>query len=406
METQYYKKGFGLKQSVKEPIQLDYNSALIDRIREAGNVLTRGDLTVRLAKEFGFCYGVDRTVQYAYETREKFPHKTIYITNEVIHNPAVNEKLIEMNMCFLNGRYAGAKRYEDLGADDVVLVPAFGVTVDEMELLRQKGCIIVDTTCGSVLNVWKNVERYAREGITSIVHGKYWHEETLATCSQVLRYPGAHYLVLRDLKETDFVCDFIRRGGDRDAFLKKFERATSPAFDPNEHLKSIGLANQTTMMCSESLEIERRLREAMRSRVPGEDQLRARFQAFDTICTATQDRQDAVNEMLKHKLDLLIVVGGFNSSNTSHLAEIGVERGLATYHIEDARCLVGRNAIRHKNVHTNAEEVVEGWMPEGPVIAGVTSGASTPNSKTGEVIEKLFEIKGAALPREQAGNAA
>lgn len=398
-DTQYFKKGFGLKKTVKEPIRQDYNSRLIDHICETGFEITFGELTVRLAREFGFCYGVDRTVQYAYETREKFPDKTIYITNEVIHNPSVNERLIEMNMCFLNGRYAGEKRYEDLVANDIVLVPAFGVTSDEMELLRKKGCITVDTTCGSVLNVWKNVERYARDGITSIVHGKYWHEETLATCSQVKRYPNAQYLVLRDLKETEFVCDFIRDGGSKEEFTRKFERATGPGFDPERDLQRIGLANQTTMMCSESLEIEKRLRSAILAR-HGADEMKQRFLAFDTICTATQDRQDAVFGLLKQKLDLMIVVGGFNSSNTSHLAEIGVERGIPTYHIEDARCFIGEDTIRHKSVDSNSEERKKDWLPDGPLIVGVTSGASTPNSKTGEVIEKLFDLKGVSIHKK------
>src|SRR5688572_3825239 len=186
----YFQKGFGLKSLVKEPIERDYRSALVDRIRADGNRLVAGDLNLTLAKEFGFCYGVDRTVDYAYQTLLKFPDRRIFITDEIIHNPFVNERLIERGMKFLFGRYACGVKLGDLGQQDIVIIPAFGVTAGLMDELKKLGPILVDTTCGSVLNVWKNVERYAQDGFTAVVHGKWDHEETLATVPQAHKYPG------------------------------------------------------------------------------------------------------------------------------------------------------------------------------------------------------------------------
>jgi 4-hydroxy-3-methylbut-2-enyl diphosphate reductase len=394
-ETKLFQKGLGLKAEVQAPLQKDYKGWIVDLARANDFRLQAGELTIRLAKEFGFCYGVDRAVEYAYEARTRFPDRDIYITGEIIHNPYVNRRLEEMGIRFLDGPYGTVQKFEPISASDVVLLPAFGVSTTEMEILRGRGCILVDTTCGSVLNVWKNVERYARSGFTSIVHGKYWHEETKATISRATRFPGGHYLVVRDMDEAQAVCIYIEQGGDAHAFLRKFSSCCSPSFDPDRELEKIGLANQTTMLSSESLAIEGKLRKAM-ARRHGEAELANRFRSFDTICSATQERQDAVVELMREKVDLMLVLGGYNSSNTTHLAEISSKHS-PTYHIADSSCLVSPTEIRHKPVHENDEAVTRNWLSTGPLTVGITAGASTPDVKVDESIERLISFRGLAL---------
>src|SRR5947209_7303223 len=325
----------------------NYHSALVERVKAEDFTYRAGRLTVHLAREFGFCYGVDRAVDYAYQTRERFPDRSVFLTGEIIHNPHVNEKLRTMGIQFLSDEDVGLDR---LGPNDVVILPAFGVTMAMLKQLDRRGCTLIDTTCGSVLNVWKNVRRYAEGGYTSIIHGKVWHEETQATASQAVQY-GGNYLVVFDRPETEIVCDYIRRGGDRDAFIRRFEKAASPGFDPDRDLQHIGLANQTTMLMTESLEIGEMIRAAMRDRYD-EAALAGHYQAFDTICSATQDRQDAVVALLRDKpVDLMIVIGGYNSSNTANLARIcAAER--PTFHIADPDCLVSPGEIRHRPIYS------------------------------------------------------
>lgn len=387
-----HRKGLGFKKEAREGLRLDYRSDLLLEILASGNSLTRGDVTVLVAKEFGFCYGVERTIQYCYETRMRFPDRRIFVTDEVIHNPYVNRKLVALGMEFLKGRYRRGASFDDLREGDVVIIPAFGVTVEEFEVLRGKGVILVDTTCGSVLTVWKNVERYARQGVTAIIHGKWWHEETRATASQVSRYPGAKALVVLDKAEAGEVCEYIEHGGDREAFLRKFRNAVTEGFEPDRDLQKVGLANQTTMLASESLEIGEMIRQAMLRRY-GEAELDRHFVAFDTICRATQDRQDAIRELLEHPLDLVVLVGGFNSSNTSHLAAIAAEK-VPTYFVESREDLISADEIRCREIESNRVLVKRGWLPEGKVRIGITAGASTPNNVVGGVIERIFALKG------------
>jgi 4-hydroxy-3-methylbut-2-enyl diphosphate reductase len=263
-----------------------------------------------------------------------------------------------------------------------------------MARLSRQGCTLVDTTCGSVLNVWKNVVRYAHDGFTSIIHGKVKHEETRATASQALKHPQGRYLVVLDRAEAALVCDYIRSGGDRDRFLARFAEAVSPSFDPEQDLTRIGCANQTTMLMSESLEIGEMFRGAMRDRF-GQAALATHFRAFDTICSATQERQDAVIALLDEQpLDLMVVVGGYNSSNTCNLARICAAK-VRTYHIANPECMISLEEIRHRPVGAPSttvgiEEVTRGWLPaSGRVVIGLTAGASTPNNIVGEVIRKL-----------------
>lgn len=395
----YFRSGFGLKKQILGTLDRDYRSELVQRVKEGDYRLDLGPVVFRLAREFGFCYGVDRAVEYAYETREKFPEKRIFITGQIIHNPHVNERLRAMGIGFLDDTFGEGLGLEDVSAEDVVLLPAFGVTAPAMDELRARGAILVDTTCGSVLNVWKNVERFARTGFTAVVHGKYEHEETRATCSRALRNGDGHYLVVLDLEEARLVADFIRKGGDAGAFLERFARAVSPGFDPERHLGRIGVANQTTMLSSESLEIAELLRVALADRY-GEEELAERFRSFDTICSATQERQDATIELVREPLDLMLVIGGFNSSNTTHLAEIASKR-CPTFHVEDVGCLLDAERIRHKPLGQKEPEVASGWLPAArPLNMGLTAGASTPDSEVGAVVMRVADLLGAELPTD------
>ena len=391
-DVAYFQKGFGLREEIKPELRADYHSAIVERLKASGFRLEAGPLTFLLAREFGFCYGVDRAVEYAYETRRKFPGHTIYLTGEIIHNPHVNERLKEMGIRLLREADGQGPGLEVVRPGDVVILPAFGVTMQEMERLRQVGCILVDTTCGSVLNVWKNVDRFSATGFTAIIHGKYAHEETRATASRTSQYPGGRYLVVRDRAEAQWVCDYIRRGGDRTAFLEKFASACSSDFDPDAHLGRIGLANQTTMLSSESLEIQDMIRAALTERY-GAEAIDERFRAFDTICSATQDRQDSVRELIDRKPDLMVVIGGYNSSNTTHLAALA-SRHVATFHIENAACIESAQVIRHKPFGGDPETIARDWLPDRPATVGLTAGASTPNNKIGEVVARIAAVRG------------
>jgi 4-hydroxy-3-methylbut-2-enyl diphosphate reductase len=389
----YYQKGLGLAREVGPVLATAYDSRVVDRIRDLGYAVAAGDLRIRLAREFGFCYGVDRAVDYAYQTRHRFPDRRVFLSGEIIHNPDVNGRLRELGVEILGDGTPG-QRYAPVGAADVVILPAFGVTVAEQAHLREKGCVLVDTTCGSVLNVWKNVHRYAREGFTAVIHGKHHHEETRATASQALTHPGGRYLVVRDLEETGLLCDFIGERVGPDQLLARLGPAASPDFDPERDLQRIGLANQTTMLMSESLRVQELLRDAMRERW-GEAELESRFRAFDTICSATQDRQDAVLQMLDDGgLDLVVVIGGYNSSNTQALTRICAER-VPAYHIATPEALEA-GTILHLPVGAKQETRTAGWLPAGPVSIGLTAGASTPNRVVGEAVSRLLALRGLA----------
>jgi 4-hydroxy-3-methylbut-2-enyl diphosphate reductase len=394
----YYRKGFKMRDNIQHLLDRDYRSEVVDRIRKSGNVFTAGDLTLRLADEFGFCYGVDRAVDYAFQTREKFPDRRIHITGDMIHNASMNERLREMGIEFLSQGFEGCpdEKFDSLGPEDVILLPAFGAPVDWVERLRQRGCIIVDTTCGSVLSVWKRVTRYAQKGFTSIIHGKYYHEETKATASQTHKDGGnGKYLVVRDLKEAGYVVDFILGRMSAEELKRKLGHGMSPYFDPETDLQKIGVANQTTMLMMETMAVGEELRKAMAARY-GEENLREHFELVDTICSATQDRQDALMRLLEHPLDVVIIVGGYNSSNTNNLAIIASERVPKSYHIASGDRIKG-SLIRHKPPGTPLdprEEVEEEeWLPEGRVRVGLTAGASTPNSQVGLAVERLLEAR-------------
>jgi 4-hydroxy-3-methylbut-2-enyl diphosphate reductase len=284
-----------------------------------------------------------------------------------------------------------------LHAGDVVMIPAFGTEVGTRKRLEEKGCVLVDTTCGDVMSVWKRVRQYSKDSVTSIIHGKSWHEETKATSSQARAYGNGHYLVVFNLAETDYVCHYIVHGGSKQEFLEKFKGAYSEGFDPELHLQTVGVANQTTMLRGETEEVQRRIKNAMTQKY-GAAKIDKHFRFFDTICGATQDRQDALEKLLREPMDLLIVIGGYNSSNTSHLAEMG-EAKLPTYFIKNAAKMESDKLIRHYDQHRKAEVETRNWLPPGEITVGITAGASCPNNLIEDVIHRLFELRGISVQK-------
>jgi len=377
---------------VQAEVENHYQSEIVEKVRSRAGRLTIGNTTIRLAQAFGFCYGVERAIDLAYAARRVFEDREIYLIGEIIHNPEVNRQLQEMGIKNVDGPHPD-KEIKDLTPEDVVIVPAFGTTAEMMARLHERGCQVIDTTCGDVMTVWKRVRKYADEGVTSIIHGKSYHEETKATASRATGPDGrGHYLVVLDLEETDYVCRYMEQGGDREDFLKKFANAYSEGFDPDRDLIRIGVANQTTMLKSETEEMQRRLGESVRRRDGGSTE---NFKLFETICGATQERQDALHELLKEPMNLLLVVGGYNSSNTSQLVKIGGKQ-LPSFFIRDADCLQSLEEIVHYDLARKQEvtSYSDALLGEGPVSVGITAGASCPNNLIEQTILKVFSLRG------------
>ncbi len=377
---------------VSAEVAVHFHSSIVEKLRDRGGKITIGNTTVLLAEQFGFCYGVERAIDLAYASRRVFPENRIFLIGEIIHNPDVNRHLREMDIVSLPWQEMDAS-YDNLTEDDVVIVPAFGAPTLFMDKVEERGCYVVDTTCGDVMKVWRRVRGYAKDGFTSIIHGKSNHEETRATASRALgeSATGA-YLIVLTLGDADYVCDFIRHGGDKAAFMARFQGEHSTNFDPEIHLRQIGVANQTTMLKSETEEIQRRLRTAITDR-DGND---TAFQMFDTICGATQERQDALFEMLRKPMDLLLVVGGYNSSNTAHLVEIA-EPELPTFFIRGASCIKSLEEIVHYDLHHREERSSDYsrlFSEDRPVTVGITAGASCPNNLIEETLVKIFALRG------------
>ncbi|MGF1487914.1 MAG: 4-hydroxy-3-methylbut-2-enyl diphosphate reductase [Prochloraceae cyanobacterium] len=381
----YHRKGFGHQDEVAGVLNTEYQSNLIQEIRNNNYRITKGDVTIRLAEAFGFCWGVERAVAMAYETRQHFPTEEIWITNEIIHNPSVNQRLREMNVKFIPVD-AGKKDFNAIEPGDVVILPAFGASVTEMQILNDKGCTIVDTTCPWVSKVWNSVEKHKKKAHTSIIHGKYKHEETVATSS----FAGT-YLVVLNLEEAEYVANYILNGGDRKEFLAKFKNAHSEGFDPDKDLERLGVANQTTMLKSETEAIGKLFERTIIKKY-GPTEVNDHFMSFNTICDATQERQDAMLDLVEEELSLMIVIGGFNSSNTTHLQEIAIERNIPSYHIDSVERIKDANKLEHKPLDKEIE-IASNWLLEGKITVGVTSGASTPDKVVADVIEKIFELK-------------
>ncbi len=383
-----------IMEAVQAQVLSHYRSELVERIRASGHILSAGDLTIKLAKEFGFCYGVERAIDLAYAARRAYPDRRVFLLGEIIHNPEVNDQIRRLGIVTIAGK-PGDEEINQLRPEDIVIIPAFGTEVSTRRKLEEKGCLFVDTTCGDVMSVWKRVRQYSKDSVTSIIHGKAWHEETKATSSQARASGNGHYLVVFTLAETDYVCDYILNGGDKAEFLKKFKGAYSEGFDPDVHLQAIGVANQTTMLRGETEEVQRRLKAAM-SRKYGQTELPRHFRFFDTICGATQDRQDALEKLLREPLDLLLVIGGYNSSNTSHLAEMG-EAKLSTFFIKNAAKMVSDTLIVHYDQHKHEEIETRNWLPPGKITVGITAGASCPNNLIEDAIRRLFELRGISV---------
>src|SRR5438105_11153406 len=380
--------------AVQAEVLSHYRSDLVERIRANGHILSAGDLTIKLAKEFGFCYGVERAIDLAYAARRAYPDKRIFLLGEIIHNPEVNDQIRRLGIVTIAGK-PGDDEINQLTPEDIVIIPAFGTEVGTRRKLEEKGCLFVDTTCGDVMSVWKRVRQYSKDSVTSIIHGKAWHEETKATSSQARASGGGHYLVVFTLAETDYVCNYIVQGWNKAEVLEKFKGAYSEGFDPDIDLRAIGVANQTTMLRGETEDVQRRLRQAMVQKY-GEAEIDKHFRFFDTICGATQDRQDALEKLLREPLDLLLVIGGYNSSNTSHLAEMG-EAKLPTYFIKNAAKMESEKLIRHYDQHKHEEVETRDWLPPGKITVGITAGASCPNNLIEDAIRQLFGLRGISV---------
>lgn len=381
----YHRKGFGHEKEVAGELQSEYQSNLIQEIRNNNYILQKGDVTIRLAEAFGFCWGVERAVAMAYETRKHFPSENLWITNEIIHNPSVNQRLRDMKVKFIEVNNNN-KDFSQVGTGDVVILPAFGASVQEMEILNEKGCKIVDTTCPWVSKVWNTVEKHKKKDYTSIIHGKFNHEETIATSS----FAGK-YLIVLNMSDAEYVANYILHGGNKQEFMAKFNFSYSENFDPDVDLERVGIANQTTMLKGETEQIGKLFERTMMQKY-GPAELNEHFQSFNTICDATQERQDAMFKLVEEKLDLMVVIGGFNSSNTTHLQEIAIEYHIPSYHIDSADRVLLDNRIEHKPLNKDLE-IQENWLPDGKIVVGITSGASTPDKVVEDVVQKIFTFK-------------
>jgi len=387
-------------EKVQAEVSNHYRSGIVDKIKQGSGSLTIKNTTIRLAKQFGFCYGVERAIDLAYASRKVFPDNRIFLIGEIIHNPEVNRQLSDMGIVSLPWKEMN-EQYDMLTEDDVVIVPAFGAPTAFMDKIEERGAVVVDTTCGDVMKVWRRVRGYAKVGITSIIHGKSGHEETRATASRAMGdTKNGQYLIILTLDDTDYICDYIKHGGDKSTFLNRFKGGYSDGFDPDIHLTKVGVANQTTMLKEETEEIQNRVRQAIFERDGNDDHCII----FDTICGATQERQDALFGMLKGHMDALIVVGGYNSSNTQHLVEIG-EENLPTFFVRTADCIDSLKTITHYDLEQK-QEISSDYStivdPSQEVTIGITAGASCPNNLIEATIVRIFELRGVSRTEIEA----
>jgi len=366
-----------------------FESDLVAFLSASGEPMrsANGRLHVYVARHYGFCHGVIRAIRMALDTSEKYRGRRIFLLGQIIHNPYVNDQLRQRGVTILaipwESHIAGIK------TEDVVIVPAFGVSVEVMRRLTDTGATLVDTTCGEVMSVWKRIGRYNTADVTTIIHGKVGHEETIATSSRALRF-----LMVKDPAEAERVAAYIRSGDPALAvsLLATLPRgAYSADFDPAQHLQHVGMAAQTTMYSSEFLKVSDTIRQAMAERYG--DEVSERFHELDTICSATQERQDAV-DVLARRSDVMLVVGGYNSSNTGNLAHVASQY-TATYHIQGPG-LIAAAAIRHQPYGKKDEITTTGWLPDRPSLTiGITSGASTPDSVLEDVLNEVLALDAA-----------
>ena len=376
---------------VAERQHTTYGSAFVRAIIEKNGLYASPEtgVTYQIPTHFGFCYGVEKSIDMAFETRKRFPEKRMYLTHDVIHNPKVNEDLKEKGVTVLERDERDDLILNPVRPEDVVVISAFGTRFQDVEALKRKGCIVVDTTCGAIVLVWKRVEKYATNGFTTIIHGVWDHEETRATASQAIRF-GGHFLVIRNMADTRRIAQFLKKEMDPDAFMTLFHDRVSPGFDPVRDLGRIGVASQTTMLKNETVEIQEYLKRIYKE-VFGEERFNDVFMIYDTICSATQERQDALYELLATRHDLMLIIGGFNSSNTTHLSEIASER-YPTYHIRGPQDLLSPSEIRHLDPLTLEVKHTADWIPSPLKHVGITTGASTPDLMIENVIRRVDSL--------------
>lgn len=378
---------------VEQEIQQHYMSEFVAQIRANGNRITLGSTHFVLAAEFGFCNGVRRAIDIAYAACKVFAESRIFLIGEIIHNPAVNRHLNKLGVRKLPWRELG-QEYAELQSGDVVIVPAFGVPTEYMDFLESKGVSIVDTTCGDVMKVWRRVKSYAKQSVTSIIHGKATHEETRATASRAMGDDGqGRYVIVFAESDMQTVCQFVLGEIDSATFMESMRHAVSPGFLPARDLIRVGLANQTTMLEGETQLLQRMLHDAIVQR----DGNATNFHVFDTICPATQNRQDALFALLKKPLDAMVVVGGYNSSNTTHLFEIA-QRSLPTCFIDSAKCFESLSQVRCYCTQAKGEtqqSLISAFADTArPLTLGITAGASCPANLIEETVRRIAELRG------------
>lgn len=387
-----------IMEQVTRDIGARYSGPLIDFMKQTGNMLELENMTIHLARQFGFCNGVRRAIETAHAARLTFPDRRIFLIGEIIHNPDVNRTLDEMGLKRLSWNQSDPV-YSDLNEYDVVLIPAFGLSVPFRNFLENKGVTLVDATCGDVMRVWRQVAKFTKKGITSVIHGKATHEETIATASHALGdSQQGNFIIIYNQADVDCLAGYILGTVSKEDFFSRFDRAVSPGFDPDKHLRFIGMANQTTMLKEETRYFQQILHAAVLKRDGNDDA----FSVCDTICNATQDRQSALTELLNEQTDAIFVVGGYNSSNTTHLVEIAQKSLPSTFFVIGAECLLDLHKIRSFDIGAREERQIP-LPPEATDLSrrwhiGITAGASCPSNKIEEVIYRLATLRNCTIP--------
>ena len=395
-------------------IPIYYKSSIIQKIKElrknkdhykkgfTPTVLNFGNIQIYLARHFGFCYGVENAIEIAYKTLEENPGKRIFLLSEMIHNPGVNADLQANGIEFILDTYGNQIiAWEEIFENDIVIIPAFGTTLETEEILRKRkiDALKYNTTCPFVEKVWKKSYHLGKENYTVIIHGKAKHEETKATFSHAKANTPS--VIIRNIDETKILSKIILGEIDKNEFYKYFAGKYSEGFDVEKDLKQIGVVNQTTMLASETQDIADCLKETMIMKY-GNKNIDAHFaDTRDTLCYATNDNQQATIDLLKENVDLAIVVGGYNSSNTSHIVEL-LEEKFVTYFISDQSKLISKNSINHFEYSTKTEVSSENYLPnKESVKIIITSGASCPDSVVEAVMLKLLSFYNIENPEEK-----
>ena len=357
------------------------------------SLINFGPVSFLIPRHFGFCYGVENAIEISYRALEDHPGKRIFLLSQMIHNPSVNQDLQDRGMRFIMDTEGNQfVEWDELNADDLVIIPAFGTTVEIQKLLKEKGIdtLKYNTTCPFVEKVWKRSKQLGQQDYTVIIHGKHKHEETRATFSH--SYQTAPSVIVKNMKETELLMEYITGKRSSEDFYRDFEGKYSKNFDPLQHLKRIGVVNQTTMLASETQAIADRLKNLM-IELYGEENLKDHFaDTRDTLCYATNDNQQATYGVLDEEADLALVVGGYNSSNTSHIVELCAEK-LPTYFIKSAEEIESADLINHFNYPEKKMEQTRNWLPEKEHVRIVlTSGASCPDSVVDKVLQKVLSF--------------